>query len=334
MVQHFSLTPRFSGVSGQMAEKNCFNSFSSRKRGNCFRASGVKASTVQRLNAFTLIELLVVIAIIAILAAMLLPALSSAKRKAMIANCLNDQKQLVLAWKMYADDNNDKVVGANCVLPTDWRVSPASGYFVFPIVPPNLTPSLINQFLDEQGFKQGGLGNYCKNPDLLHCPADNRYMTGNWAFDSFSMINGLNGDTGGTGGTPVVITKQSQVKHPSDAFVWLEENDPRSQSSGAYTVYENQNSWELIATGSWPPPTWYDGPAAFHQTSETFSYVDGHAANHRWMDAGTIALGNNANGPRPGTCQATTLTMCPHDLPFVASGYVFPAFAGSPGNNN
>lgn len=285
-------------------------------------------------GGFTLIELLVVIAIIAILAAMLLPELSSAKRKATIAACLNNQKQLVLAWKMYADDNNDRVVGANCVAPTDWRISPASGSFTFPTIPPNFSASQINQFLDEQGFKQGGLGNYCKNPDVLHCPADNRYTTGNWAFDSYSMINGLNGDTGGTGGTPVVITKQSQVKHPADAFVWLEENDPRSQSAGAYTVYENQNSWELVATGSWPPPTWYDGPAAFHQTSETFSYVDGHAVNHRWLDGATIALGNNANGSRPATCQATTLSMCPNDLPFVAAGYVFPAFAGSLGNNN
>lgn len=285
-------------------------------------------------GGFTLIELLVVIAIIAILAAMLLPALASAKRKAAIANCLSDQKQLVLAWRMYADDNGDKVVGSDCAAPTDWRVSPVAGTFVFPIVPPNLSQPQINQFLDEQGFKQGGLANYCKNPDLLHCPADTRYATGNWAFDSFSMINPLNGETGGTGGTPKLITKSSDIRSPSGAFVWLEENDPRSANAGAYTVYENINSWELVVSGSWPPPTWYDGPAAFHQTSETFSFSDGHAENHRWLDAATIALGNNVNGTRPGTCEATTLSMTPDDLGYVARGYVFPAFPGNPGNNN
>lgn len=284
-------------------------------------------------KGFTLIELLVVIAIIAILAAMLLPALSSAKRKASIAYCLNGQKQLTLAWKLYADENNDRIVGSNCQTNTDWRVSPAGSAFIMPTVPPNLSQGQINQFLDEQGFKQGALSSYCKNPGLLHCPADNRYQSGNWAYTSYSMINPLNGNPGGTGATPVLFTKQSQVRRPSEGFVWLEENDPRSQSAGAYSVFENQNSWALIVTGGWPPSTWWDGPAAFHQTSATFSFIDGHAANRRWIDPATIRLGDNKDGARPATCQAVTLSMTPNDLGYVANGYVFLPFAGSAGNN-
>src|ERR1044072_9062345 len=76
-------------------------------------ASGAAAGRVGRLEAFTLIELLVVIAIIAILAAMLLPALSKAKFKAQGIQCLSNHKQLALAWKMYNDDNNDRLLWAS-----------------------------------------------------------------------------------------------------------------------------------------------------------------------------------------------------------------------------
>ncbi len=274
-------------------------------------------------SGFTLIELLVVIAIIAILAAMLLPALALAKKKAQMTTCINDEKQLVLIWKMYNTDNNDRVVGSTCGKTSDWRISPAGAGFTMPRVPITMTPDLINKFLDEQGFEQGGLFPYAKNPDLIHCPGDTRYQTGNWAFDSFSMENGLNGDTTGTGGTPNNILKESTIRHPSDVWIWTEENDPRKQTAGAYTVYENQDSWELVTSGSWPPPTWYDGPACFHGNGAVFNYADGHAAFNKWYDSATIALGLNLNGTRPASCQATTLAMSPHDLAFVAAGYVF-----------
>jgi prepilin-type N-terminal cleavage/methylation domain-containing protein len=289
---------------------------------------------------FTLIELLVVIAVIAILAALLLPALARAKQKAIVAYCLNNQKQLVLAWKMYADDNSDRIVGAACNASSDWRISPAGSGFVIPILPPGVSSGQdVNKFLDEQGFMQGGLYKYCKNADVIHCPADSRFKSAaNFAFTSYSVANGMNGDSGGSHPHPPV-TKQSAILRPTEKYVFLEENDPRSQSSGSYTVYENINSWELPITGGTFPPnwtglTWWDGPAAFHGVSETFGYPDGHAANHKWLDAATVGLANDMSQNKPADGLATTLAQCPRDLPFAADGYIFAPFGTNPGNNN
>jgi prepilin-type N-terminal cleavage/methylation domain-containing protein len=297
-------------------------------------------------NGFTLIELLVVIAIIAILAAMLLPALAAAKRKAQIANCISNQRQLTLACKMYDDDNNDKMVGADCNAASDWRISPAGTGFNLPAIPANIaaSPELQNKFLDEQGFMQGGLYGYCKNPDLLHCPADNRWQSANYAFDSYSVPNGLNAPNSashsiGNGH----ILKESSVKHPTTAIVFLEENDPRSQAitGGSGNVFENINSWALPISGgtypsSWTGLTWWDAPAAFHQTSAVFGFMDGHAENHRWQDSATITLANylGTSPTKDNYAQTFSQTQCPRDLPFVANGYVFGGFGTNPGNNN
>src|SRR5215469_4708747 len=100
--------------------------FTSRSPNGAANASRISEGTAA---GFTLIELLVVIAIIAILAAVLLPVLASARQKALIAECLDNQKQLDTAWKLYADENNEKIVGANCSAKTDWRLSPAGTGF-------------------------------------------------------------------------------------------------------------------------------------------------------------------------------------------------------------
>jgi prepilin-type N-terminal cleavage/methylation domain-containing protein len=249
-------------------------------------------------QGFTLIELLVVIAIIAILAAMLLPALSKAKQKATQASCLNNQRQLALSWQMYAGDNNDYMVGAGTKVAQDWRIDPGSANFVIPTVPGGLGNTLAAEFFDTAGFKQGAFFRYSPNGNVIHCPGDSRSKGSPWSFCSYSGAGGLNGAVSKN----YCLFKTTELKHPADRMLFVEENDPRTVTVAGFTFGENAGPWELLhswtITDNPQPPQniqFWDSPACYHIVNSTFSFCDGHATGRRWINNDTIAYANSMN---------------------------------------
>ena len=229
-------------------------------------------------GGFTLIELLVVIAIIAILAALLLPALSQAKLKAQRAACINNQKQLATAWVMYADDDSE-IMPPNASINVSWTTSWVAGILSW-----DTTASPNPDNTNTLNLTQSLLSPYsAQSTGVYKCPGDNVAGALGPRVRSYSM-NAMMDGTGITGASgPGIYTfggenfaiymKTTEINNPGPSMTWLTiDEHADSIDNGFFMVPMGQSS------------NWGDTPASYHGSSGVLSFADGHAEIKTWTD--------------------------------------------------
>ena len=275
-----------------------------------------------------------VIAIIAILAALLLPVLATAKLKATQATCISNQKQLMLAFSMFSTENEDNIVGFGTM---DGYIDPSKipGGVNWNQVGLTSEQAMANLIKDLAAPSVDPLYKYAPNLGVIHCPGDTRFKFNapgkGWAYDSYSKANNLSGDPAANySGQGSSYTKLSSVLAVSSTFAFREDADPRGYNIGTWVV-----NWQLNTPTPAPYQhtqsfSWVDALPMYHGNVSTSSFVDAHVEPYSWGDGIVIKYGKQiaANDPAviSGGAFIPPQTAYTADYEYNYQGYRFPGW--------
>jgi prepilin-type N-terminal cleavage/methylation domain-containing protein len=271
------------------------------KKFNEARANTLSSLRANGTHAFTLIELLVVIAIIAILAAMLLPALSKAKARAMITRCLGNKHQIQLACAMYSNDSAEYLVPN---APLDTSIGWCPGGENWSAVDPNTNVSI---------YKENCLGPYVMNVAVYKCPSDKIPSDNGDRIRSIAM-------NGAMLGRLPASTERTLQGYITDAWrVYHKLNELTCPTPAMARIFADETMWSLndgFLQVSCATPNWPDVPAAYDNGGNCFTFADGHGEYHKWRSSGPASLKN-----------------CPYAYGVHPPGGYWPSAGGVPGSD-
>jgi prepilin-type N-terminal cleavage/methylation domain-containing protein/prepilin-type processing-associated H-X9-DG protein len=270
-----------------------------------------RKTSVQPRDGFTLIELCVVIAVVTVLAAMLLPALAGTRPDSQAFQCMNNQKQIILAWQMYAADNNDLLPPndfySSGATPTPY-LGPSRGQLNWVGGGENFSASNHDNTNTIDLVQWAALGTYNTNAATYHCPADtsanypqgprvrsvsmnatvgtawNVGITATYPKGSALGSGWLRGSYQTPGPNTSIWQTYPKISsmvrpHPSNLFVILDEN-PNSISDPTFNVGMGPTA---DANGNATYNSFIDIPGSYHNGGCTFAFADGHVEIHRWL---------------------------------------------------